>query len=194
MNLRKRKLTKERNQKPKKEPNIWKRADKYEMTQSYHPTACQPPFSEVESPWCRKGVEFVDSFCSPCEFGNRRSDQFSPCALLPRAQRLRWQRYCVVGKYRSQAHLHVRANPVTQTQIRTLFDSQFVLSYRLGCVQMMLATPPASPAKRLSSRINWGTCVVLPHPVIPLITKTWQIVCITELLIEKHQFHNLCSH
>lgn len=41
-----------------------------------------------------------------------------------------------------------------------------------GCVQMILQVAPR-PRMISSSRINWGTCVVFPHPVSPLTIDTW---------------------
>ena len=43
---------------------------------------------------------------------------------------------------------------------------------RRGCVQMMEVRPP-SPRITASSRMNCGSCVVLPHPVSPATMVTW---------------------
>lgn len=45
---------------------------------------------------------------------------------------------------------------------------------RLGCVHMMLQTAPRSDSIS-DSKMNWGTCVVLPQPVSPEIIITCRI-------------------
>ncbi len=61
------------------------------------------------------------------------------------------------------------APPIVSPRSFATRSATLMVEMRRGCVVMMLHSPPAAAA---SSRRNWGTCVVLPHPVGPQITVT----------------------
>mmetsp|Transcript_37113 Transcript_37113/g.60472 ORF Transcript_37113/g.60472 Transcript_37113/m.60472 type:complete len:202 (+) Transcript_37113:3743-4348(+) len=65
---------------------------------------------------------------------------------------------------------------------------------RLGCVQIILQ---CSFRDQASSKINCGTCVVLPQPVSPLTTTTWLLLTASKIcsFIEAagRLFRNVCK-